>query len=57
MATDGMPDKPRKGLAERSALCAASFLRLLSVLQLLAGAGFIAMAVFLQFPPGDPLTL
>lgn len=57
MASDGMPPPARKGLAERGALCAASFLRLLSVLQLLAGAGYIAMAVFLQFPPGDPLTL
>lgn len=49
--------RPKKGLAERGALCLAWQLRLLSILQLLAGAGYIALAVFLQFPPGDPLTL
>ena len=47
----------KKGLAERSRMCLALQLRLLSVLQLLAGAGYIVVAVLLQFPPGDSLTL
>ncbi|PRW59708.1 tobamovirus multiplication 2A-like [Chlorella sorokiniana] len=49
-------DKPR-GLAERGASCLAWNLRLFSVLQLAAGIGYVVLAVFLQFPPGDPLTL
>lgn len=53
----GNDDRPKRGLAERGAACLAWSLRLFSVLQLLAGVGYIVMAVFLQFPPGDPLTL
>ena len=48
---------PKKGLAERGASCLAWNLRLFSILQACAGAGYIVLAVFLQFPPGDPLTL
>lgn len=48
--------KPR-GLAERGASCLAWNLRLFSILQLAAGAGYVTLAIFLQFPPGDPLTL
>jgi hypothetical protein len=44
-------------MVERGSRLAALHLRLLSVLQLAAGAGYIALAVVLQFPPGDPLTL
>lgn len=51
------PRARRPSFKERGASCLAWQLRLLSALQLLAGAGFIAMAVFLQWPPGDPLTL
>ena len=47
----------KKGLAERSRMCLALQLRRLSVLQLRAGAGYIVVAVLLQFPPGDSLTL
>lgn len=32
-------------------------LRVLSVLQLLTGIALIVFSVFLQFPPGDSLTL
>lgn len=56
MALD-MPERRKTSLAERGTKLLAVQLRLLSVLQCLAGAGYITVAVFLQFPPGDPLTL
>ncbi|KAL4429578.1 hypothetical protein ABPG77_008627 [Micractinium sp. CCAP 211/92] len=56
MALD-MPERKKTSLAERGTKLLALQLRLLSVLQCLAGAGYITVAVFLQFPPGDPLTL
>ncbi len=58
-ASAAMPTSPAKprGLAERGASCLAWNLRLFSILQLAAGVGYIVLAVFLQFPPGDPLTL
>lgn len=52
-----LPPKPSPSLAKRGINFLACQLRLFSVLQMAAGAGYIAMAVFLQFPPGDPLTL
>lgn len=55
-AMSSQPPKPR-GLAQRGASCLGMCLRLFSILQLAAGAGYITVAVLLQFPPGDPLTL
>ena len=59
MGTDPAPMPGRRGggLVERGSRFLALQLRLMSVLQLLAGVGYIVRAVFLQFPPGDPLTL
>ena len=56
MAKDG-PERRKTSFTERGSKCLAVKLRLLSVLQFLAGAGYIAVAVLLQFPPGDSLTL
>ena len=49
--------RPPGTLAERTSRFFALQLRLLSALQLLAGAGYIGFACALQFPPGDQLTL
>jgi hypothetical protein len=59
MSVPDLPDIPKKtvSLAERGSRFLALQLRIFSILQLLAGAGYIAVAVVLQFPPGDPLTL
>lgn len=56
MAPD-VPELKKASLAERGTRLLAVQLRVMSVLQFLAGAGYITVAVFLQFPPGDPLTL
>lgn len=53
----GIQERKKTSLAERGTKLLAIQLRLLSVLQCLAGAGYITVAIFLQFPPGDPLTL
>ncbi|KAL4854972.1 hypothetical protein ACK3TF_004438 [Chlorella vulgaris] len=59
MGSSDLPNIPKRSMSmvERGSRLAALHLRLLSVLQLAAGAGYIALAVVLQFPPGDPLTL
>ena len=43
-------------MKQRASNCLGWQLRLLSALQTLAGAGYIAFACVLQFPPGDVLT-
>lgn len=59
MSSDAPPGKKRgsSSLVQRGSRFLALQLRIMSVLQLLAGGGYIGVAVMLQFPPGDPLTL